>query len=150
MGTTVTSAALSVEIKEQITLNGTVYDQTVTTSITGIGNVSKRIMTVAASGTANIATFLSTVTNDAYDTEDVRYIRVTNLDDTSEVILTLSQASTAAGLELKAGNSSTIFSINASGAASKAALNSASAIEEIHVHNGSGAAIDIELFIATV
>lgn len=150
MATTVTSAALSVEIKEQITLNGTVYDQTVTTSITGIGNVSKRIMTVAASGTANIATFLSTVTNDAYDTEDVRYIRVTNLDDTSAVILTLSQASTAAGLELKAGNSSTIFSINANGAASKAALTSAGAIEEIHVHNGSGAAIDIELFIATV
>tara|TARA_R110001606_G_scaffold63840_1_gene148239 strand:- start:216 stop:668 length:453 start_codon:yes stop_codon:yes gene_type:complete len=150
MATTVTSAALSVEIKEQITLNGTVYDQTVTTSITGIGNVSKRIMTIAASGTANIATFLSTVTNDAYDTEDVRYIRVTNLDDTSAVILTLSQASTASGLELKAGNSSTIFSINANGAASKAALTSAGAIEEIHVHNASGAAIDIELFIATV
>lgn len=150
MATTVTAATLTVAVAESITLNGTTYDSTTNVSIASIANISKRIMTVAAGATSNVATFLSTVTNQAFDTEDTKYIRLTNLDDTSEVIVTLSEAATAAGLELKAGASLPLFSINANGAASKAALTTATAIEEIHVHNASGAAIDLELFVAGV
>ena len=150
MATTVTAATLTIAVAETITLNGTTYDSTSNVSIASIANISKRIMTVAAGATANVASFLSTVTNDAYDTEDTKYIRLTNLDDTNDVIVTLSEASTAAGLELKAGASLPLFSINANGAASKAALTTATAIEDIHVHNASGGAIDLELFIAGV
>ena len=88
MATTVSTATLSVQIKEEITLNGTAYDQTITKSITGIGNVSKRIFTIPAGTTATLAEFLSTSTGEEFDTEDTKYIRVTNLDDTNEVILT--------------------------------------------------------------
>lgn len=150
MATSVTPATLTIAIAESITLGGTTYDGTTTKTISSIANISKRIMTVSAGATSNVATFLSAVTNQAFDTEDTKYIRITNLDDTTEVIVTLSEASTAAGLELKAGASLPLFSINASGAASKAALTSAAAIEEIHVHNASGADIDLELFIAGV
>tara|TARA_R110000751_G_scaffold72132_3_gene146324 strand:- start:604 stop:1056 length:453 start_codon:yes stop_codon:yes gene_type:complete len=150
MATSVIPANLTTSIAESITLNGVDYTQTTTKTIASVTHVSKRIMTVSAGATSNVATFLSAVTNQAFDTEDTKYIRITNLDDTTEVIVTLSEASTAAGLELKAGASLPLFSINANGAASKAALTSAAAIEEIHVHNASGAAIDLELFIAGV
>jgi hypothetical protein len=150
MATTVTTATLSVQIKEEITLNGTAYDQTITKSITGIGNVSKRIFTIPASTTATLASFLSTSTGEEFDTEDTKYIRVTNLDDTNEVILTLSVSAAAGAIELKPTSSTTIFSINASGAGSKAAITSVEAIETLFIHNAhASASVDVEVFIAT-
>ena len=68
MATTVTAATLTVAVAESITLNGTTYDSTTNVSIASIANISKRIMTVAAGATSNVATFLSTVTNQAFDT----------------------------------------------------------------------------------
>jgi|TARA_R110002012_G_scaffold87458_4_gene216268 hypothetical protein len=150
MATTVSTATLSVQIKEEITLNGTAYDQTITKSITGIGNVSKRIFTIPANTTATLAEFLSTSTGEEFDTEDTKYIRVTNLDDTNEVILTLAVTAAAGAIELKPTSSTTLFSINANGAGSKAAQTSIDAIEHMYIHNAHGSAsVDVEVFIAT-
>lgn len=149
MATTVTTATLTVDVKETLTLNGTVYDQTVSKSISSIGNVSKRIYTLPASTTMTVADFLSTSTGEEYDTEDTKYIRLTNLDDTNEIIVTLAVTAAAGAVELKAGSSTTLFSINANGAGSKAAQTTVDAIEAIYVHNAHGSdSVDVELFIA--
>jgi hypothetical protein len=131
MATTVSSATLSVQINEQITLNGTQYDQTITKSITGIGNVSKRIFTIPASTTVTLATFISTVTNDQFDVEDVKYIRVTNLDDTDALVLTKAFSATSSATELKAQSSVVYFTPNGNGAASKAGITTTDDIESL-------------------
>ena len=150
MATTVTSATLSVQIKEEITLNGTAYDQTITKSITGVGNVSKRIFTIPASASVTLATFISTVTDNQFDVEDVKYIRVTNLDDTNVLLLTKAFSATSAATELKATSSVVYFTPNGNGATSKAAITSTDDIETLFVHNpNAGEALDCEVFIAT-
>lgn len=150
MATTVTSATLTVAISEQITLNGTVYDQTITKSITGVGNISKRIFTIPASTTVTLATFISTVTNNQFDVEDVKYIRVTNLDDTDAMILTKGFNATSSATELKAQSSVVYFTPNGNGATSKAGITTTDDIETLFVHNSHGGnAMDLELVIAT-
>ena len=85
-------ADLTVTITESVTLNS--VDQGATTSLT-VGSVDetfKRIVTCPTDTT--IATFRSTasdgsLSDGALDVEDVRYIRVTNLDSTNPVNLSL-------------------------------------------------------------
>lgn len=150
MATTVTTATLTVQIKEEITINGTAYDTTVSKSITGIGNIFKRIFTIPASSSVTLATFISTVTNNQFDVEDVKYIRVTNLDDTDALILTKAFASTSSATELKAQSSVVYFTPNGNGATSKAAITTTDDIETLFVHNAHGGnALDLEIIIAT-
>jgi len=150
MATTVTTATLTVQIKEEITINGTAYDTTVSKSITGVGNIFKRIFTIPASSSVTLATFISTVTNNQFDVEDVKYIRVTNLDDTDALILTKAFASTSSATELKAQSSVVYFTPNGNGATSKAAITTTDDIETLFVHNSHGGnALDLEIIIAT-
>ncbi len=150
MATTVTTATLSVSVAEEITLNGTTYDQTVTKSITGVGNVSKRIHTIPASTSTTLATFSATGNGVNFDVDDIKYIRVTNLDDTNVLLLTKAFSATSAATELRPGCSATFFTPNGNGATSKAAITTTDDIETLFVHNPHGGdALDLELFIAT-
>jgi len=150
MATTVTTATLNVQIKEEITLNGTAYDTTVSKSITGVGNIFKRIFSIPASSSVTLATFISTVTDNQFDVEDVKYIRVTNLDDTDALVLTKAFNSTSSATELKAQSSVVYFTPNGNGATSKAAITTTDDIETLFVHNSHGGnALDLEIIIAT-
>jgi len=150
MASTVSAQQLTVEIKETLTLNGTTYDQTVSKSLTGIGNVSKRIFSIPHSTSVTLATFISAVTNNQFDVEDVKYIRVTNLDDTDALILTKAFNATSSATELKAGCSVVYFTPNGNGATSKAAITTTDDIESLFIHNSHGGnALDCEVFIAT-
>ena len=150
MATTVTTATLTVQIKEEITINGTAYDTTVSKSITGVGNIFKRIFTIPASSSVTLATFISTVTDNQFDVEDVKYIRVTNLDDTDALILTKAFNSTSSATDLKAQSSVVYFTPNGNGATSKAAITTTDDIETLFVHNSHGGnALDLEIIIAT-
>ena len=150
MATTVTTATLTVQIKEEITLNGTAYDTTVSKSITGVGNIFKRIFSIPASSSVTLATFISTVTDNQFDVEDVKYIRVTNLDDTDALVLTKAFNSTSCATELKAQSSVVYFTPNGNGATSKAAITTTDDIETLFVHNSHGGnALDLEIIIAT-
>lgn len=150
MATTVTTATLTVQIKEEITINGTAYDTTVSKSITGVGNIFKRIFTIPTSSSVTLATFISTVTDNQFDVEDVKYIRVTNLDDTDALILTKAFNSTSSATELKAQSSVVYFTPNGNGATSKAAITTTDDIETLFVHNSNGTnALDLEIIIAT-
>ena len=108
-------ADLSVTITESVTLNG--VDQGATTSLTvaSVVETFKRIVACPTGVDTTIATFrTSTSTADnALDLEDVRYIRVTNLDGTNPVNLSLqidageddSAADESATILLEAGKS---------------------------------------------
>ena len=87
MATTITSATLTVTLTESISLNG--YDQGAknTLSIGSINEVSKRIVT-ATTSEAIILAMGTAVAAGQFVESTVRYIRITNLDDTNHVALT--------------------------------------------------------------
>ena len=85
-------ADLTVTITESVTLNS--VDQGATTSLTVASVVETFKSIVSCPTDTTIATFRSTpsdgsLSDGALDVEDVRYIRVTNLDSTNPVNLSL-------------------------------------------------------------
>ncbi len=91
MASTITPSTLTVSISESISLNGRQQGGTTTKSIGSIKEVYKRIVRCIDDSDCTIAAFRTathTVAN-AIDLENVRYIRVTNLDDTNPMNLSL-------------------------------------------------------------
>ena len=114
-------ADLKVTIREELTLND--YDQGArnTLTISDIDEVFRRIVTCPASNETTIARFRSSVGNasgtatfdSALDVQDVKYVRVTNLDSSNSLTLSLqvevgeddSGADTSASVLVEAGKS---------------------------------------------
>ena len=90
-------ANLKVTIREELTLNG--YDQGAknTLTISDVDEVFKRIVTCPANNETTIARFRSSVGNSsgtatfdsALDVQDVKYVRLTNLDSSNSLNLSL-------------------------------------------------------------
>lgn len=150
MATTITPATLTVAIAESITLAGTVYDSTTTKTIASVTHIGKRIFEVPSdsSGFTTIATASAAGADTAYDSDNIKYVKITNLDGANAVIVTLSAASNSSAIEVPEGGSICLFSKSVGGSASKAGVSSVAALETIFVRNTSGAAIDLELTVA--
>jgi len=84
-------ANLTVTITENVILNGSVRGSTNQLTITGIEQVMERIVSIPGDNDTTILLNKATVaTNDgALDIQDTKYIRVTNLDSTNSVTLSL-------------------------------------------------------------
>ena len=156
-------ADLTVTITESVTLNS--VDQGATTSLTiaSVVETFKRIVSCPTDTT--IATFRSTVSDGslsdgALDVEDVRYIRVTNLDSTNPVNLSLqvdageddSAADESCTILLEAGKSF-IMGTPSEGIA----VQDTNAVLEATMHNLESILVDplsnevaVEVFIAGV
>ena len=91
MASTITAGTLKVTLTEQIILNGRDQGSKNTLSISSIKDVFKRIITIAADDDATVLVFKSTtaIADGALDLQNVKYIRITNLDDTNSVGLSL-------------------------------------------------------------
>ena len=114
-------ADLKVTIREELELNG--YDQGAknTLTISDVDEVFKRIVTCPANNETTVARFRSSVGNvsgtatfdSALDVQDVKYVRVTNLDSSNSLKLSLqvevgeddSGADTSASILVEAGKS---------------------------------------------
>ena len=92
-------ADLTVTITEAVTLNGGSRGSTNTLTVTGVDDVYHRIVTCPASADTTLAVFKSTeaIADGGIDIENTRYIRVTNLDNTNPVNLSLQVATSADG-----------------------------------------------------
>ena len=162
MASTVTAASLKVTINENITLNGRQQGGSQIFTIGSIKDIHKRIVTIASGDDATIAVFKSTVaiSDGALDKELVKYIRVTNLDDTNAVNLSLQldsgEDNSAADLSvthlLKAGQSFLMGTVDEAvhadddGATLITALTD---VESILIDPGSNVGT-IELFVASI
>jgi len=155
-------ADLTVTITESVTLNS--VDQGATTSLTvaSVVETYKRIVACPTGVDTTIATFKSTsaVGDNALDVEDVRYIRVTNLDGTNPVNLSLqidageddSAADESCTILLEAGKSF-IMGTPSEGIA----VQDTNAVLEATMHNLESILVDplsnevaVEVFIAGV
>ena len=91
MASTVKGSKLKVILTEQIFLNGRDHGSKNELNISGIKDIFKRIVTVAAGDDATVLVFKSTtaIADGALDLQGVKYIRITKLDDTNSVGLSL-------------------------------------------------------------
>jgi hypothetical protein len=86
MATTVTAATLTSTITELITLNGQAHGNTNIHEVASQGEALSRVMSVAVTDTI----LLNFSTADSAGTivgDDMKYLRITNLDDTNYVTL---------------------------------------------------------------
>jgi len=153
MASTLTAATLTVTLTEAISLNG--YDQGAknTLTIDSIANVMKRIVSCTASQTTTIATFAASVHTSvhALDVDDVKYIRITNVDDTNALELAVVGAATLYQVELAAGESHILGNpdnIMLSEADTSPSFGTMADIASLQVNPG-GNEIDVEVFIAS-
>ena len=91
MATTLKNATLTVTLKEEITLNGNRQDSENVLRISDINEIYKRILTCPANVDTTVFRTGVTVdvTDSSLDVQDVKYIRLTNLDDTDSVNVNL-------------------------------------------------------------
>ena len=147
MASTISAATMSVTITESITLNGKNQGGTNTLSIPSIAEVSKRIMTCLTSEVTLIS-FAAAVAPGTFIDTDVRYVRITNLDDSNFVTLNIEgESSTDFSIRLDAGASyimvgSFVDHIDISGAS----LENVSAIKG----TANSSVCDLEVVVASV
>ena len=164
MASTISSATLTVTLTESVTLNGSNQGSTNTVTISSINEIYKRIVTCLANVDTTVAHFNTQVDveDSGIDTQDTKYIRVTNLDDSNSVNLNLqidatesdSGASTAdetLTILLAAGES---FLMGAAHDAVAAYTTDASVQTNLHdlesiLVDPSANAVDMEIFVAS-
>ena len=149
-------ADLTVTLTESITVNGHQYGGTKTYTVSSIVDVYKRILTVPTGVDTTLVSFKATVgsADSAMDIQNVKYIRITNLDGTNSVNLSLqidtdeddSAADDSATVLLEAGKS---FMLHQPHDGITAAGGVASALKDLEsiIVESSSSAVSIEIFI---
>ena len=161
MASTITAAALTVTITESIELNGKNQGGTNTLIVASINEIYKRIVTCVDDTDCTIATFqtATSTTDGAIDLEDVRYIRVTNLDDTNPINLSLQIALAEGGtanasttILIEAGKSFIMGSPHDGIVADDDAASIVTALNDLEslLVDPLSESVDVEVFIASV
>ena len=153
-------ATLNVTITEELTLNGADRGSTNTLAIASVTQVYHRIATCPAGSDTTVATFqtLTSTSDNAVDLEDAKYVRVTNLDASNPVNLSLQvsvdedgTADASATLLLDAGRSF-VMGVTHDGIVvdddSAGIVTALTDLESILIDPGSNA-VSVEVFIAS-
>jgi hypothetical protein len=153
LATTITAATLTVTITEAISLNGQDKGSTNTLTISSVTEVSQRIVNVPTSEVIILAMGTAVAAGQMVE-GDVRYIRITNLDDTNHVTLVFrSEGSAEFAVKLDRGQSF-IFNGDLSGGVVDTMDASASALtvafEDLVdiTALADSSPVDLELFLA--
>ena len=163
MASTISAGTLKVKIIEEIKLNGKDQGGITSLNIGSINEIYKRILTCLANNETRIVDFHSSAadaTLTPLDVQDVKYIRVTNLDDTNSLTLSLqidvgeddTTADESASILLAAGHSFIMGTSHDSVGVSDADANLVTDLvdlESIIVQPGANA-IDVEILVASV
>jgi hypothetical protein len=148
MATTVSNGTLTVTVTEKLVLNGKDHGSTKKITATGINEISKRILTCATTGT-QVYSGASAAAYGTFVTADVRYVRITNLDDTNFIVLHLEGASHYVQIAVPAGAVFLLTDVSAVfDSAAAVASFSANDITRIDVMANT-AACDIEIMVAS-
>ena len=150
MASTVSAATMTVKITEDIVLNGVNQGGTNTLSIGSINEVHKFIKTVDTGGFRTLVLFDNTDAAGTLDADLVKYVRVTNLDDTNYIDIRVKatdsftyRLTAGASLVLGGGTDSALEGV-ASGDAPASGVD----IAEIK-GQANTASVDVEVFCAS-
>ena len=148
------AGTLKVKIEEEIILNNQDYSSKKTFEIGSIDQVYRRIVTVPADATTTIIDFDAAVSSasGALDVDDVRYLRITNLDSSNNINVGLIGVSDSAQFVVPAGQS-LVFGNTASFMLGETdtspAFTSFESLSHIRVDTDSNT-VNVELYVASV
>ena len=158
MARSFSTATLTVKIQEGIVLGGQDMGSMNSYSITGIKNVVKRLMTATTTEADIVKFHASTEGAGQYIEGSVRYIRITNLDDTNHICLIfVNENSDEFAVKVDKGQSF-IFNADMSGGvvdvfdangAGSATTGSIADLTNIYAQADT-ASVDLEIFVASV
>lgn len=162
MASSITPATLTVKISESIILNGSEQGNTNTLTINNIAQVSREIFACDLTEN-NILWFVDEIasadngnSHNRFLRNEVVYVRITNLDDTNYVVLTLrNDGDDETALKVGPGRS---FIINGTGSGVQLILDSDNeeftsiALGDLYSINGYAdtANCDLEIFVASL
>ncbi len=156
-------ADLTVTITEAVTLNGSSRGSTNTLTVTGVDDLYHRIITCPASSETRLVDFHSSVadaTVSAMDVQNVKYIRVTNMDSSNPLTLGLqvdvgeddTAADSSASILLEAGKSFMMGSPHDGVQVSDANANMITNLVDLEslVVQPAGNVVQVEILVASV
>ena len=152
MGTTLNDGTLTVRVIEEITLNGSKRGSTNKYEINSINEVSERILSIPTS-TVTILSASNVVGPGTYVSSSIKYVRLTNLDDTNFVRISFNSGSSnvysnTADLKLEAKRSMVFTNTSISGSSIGASFDAFSGFTDMKA-TADTAAVDLEMFIAS-
>ena len=155
MATTIVNADMTVTITENVTLNGSNQGATNTLTIASVDEIFKRIVHCTNGQTTTVLTF-----NDdnhgaagAIDTQNAKYIRITNKDNADSVELAVVGAATLYQVTLGPGASHILGSpddLMLAEADTSPSFGTMADIASIQVQPTGSAIVDVEVFVASV
>ena len=156
MASTLTPAPLNVTIREQITMNGTDYGGITRYTVNNISEISRRLVTTNGTSSTEIIRFQPSASAGQFINTDVRYVRITNLDDSNYATLRFrGSGSTDYSFRLDPTGSHLLMTTQTSGS-SNAGVTSYADITGVVLTNlrnisaiADTAAINLELFVAS-
>ena len=152
MGSTVAQTIFHSTTTETIDINGVKQQALRKLSETPISDYNHRILTAAANQTTTVLTFGSSNAGGQVSADDVSYIRVSNLDDTNPVRLTINMTVAANGsfhIELPASKSHMVCTKSAVIVPNGQNFAAYGIVSNIQVTTPTASAIDIELFLVS-
>tara|TARA_A200000159_G_C7304221_1_gene331607 strand:+ start:981 stop:1436 length:456 start_codon:yes stop_codon:yes gene_type:complete len=150
MASTLSNSTLTVTVTESLTLNGSNHGSTKKMTIAGVNEVSKRIITTLTDGTQIYKGHATVASFGQFIYGNVKYIRITNLDDTNPVTIHIEDTNntTYAQFLIPAGH--VFFLTDAAGSYGDASSPTTPTgnIERIDAV-ASSAAVDVEILVAS-
>jgi len=105
MASTISAGTLTVKLTESVSLNGSDMGATNTLTVASINEVSQRIVTIDASNVRTLFEFGTVIGRGKFISANVKYIRITNKDDTNPVSINIESASSNCWVTVTAGSS---------------------------------------------
>ena len=150
MATTVLNANLTVTVTDSVTLNGQSYGNTNTLTVAAIDEVYSRVVEVPISAFTNVLELGAASGQGILKAADVKYIRITNLDDTNYVNLKVF-GTDAMVIKLEAGKSFMLGGVSFDAASADIAQGAVAHNAAFIISaEASVAACDLEVFAATI
>ena len=151
MATTVTNANLTVTVTDSVTLNGQSYGNTNTLTVSSIDEVYSRVVEVPISAFTSVLELGAASGQGILKATDVKYIRITNLDDTNYVNLKVFGTDTMV-IKLEAGKSFVLGGVSFDAVASADIASGSVSHNAAFVISAEAqvVACDLEVFAATI
>ena len=148
MASTIDSSTLTIRISEEVELNGRKSGNSNIHKITGINEISERIVTALTTGTTVIGLAAAAAAG-TFVRDNIRYIRITNLDNSNFVRLAIVTSGVDVHVKLPALDSYLLYN---GSAASNNDDNDAVTFDNITSIKAwaDTASVDLELFVASV
>ena len=147
-------ADLSVTLTESVTINNSVRGSTNTLTVSGIIDTFERVVTCPALQTTTIATFATNVYDSvgAIDTQNAKYVRITNLSSEYDMELAVVGAATLYQVHIVAGHSHIICRTDdgmLAEADTSPSFGTMADIASIQARPTAGSDVSVEIFVAS-